>query len=159
MSITSSIARPARRISALFAGIACALAAAPALAQSDELERVEVRGRVVEATARYDVSAACDDIEDRLQSMLARTWAEQGRYGEVKVQMVLENGEIRAVNATGISRAIARQVRSAVHRLDCARQTTAGVAVYRFSVDFIDPNAPTTDTTRMAGRPALRING
>ena len=159
MHTASFTARRSPIISGLLAGIACAFAAGPALAQSEGLERVEVRGRVVEATARHDVRAACDDMEGRLQSMLARTWAEQGRYGEVKVQLVLENGEIRAVDAKGISHAVARQVRSAVHRLDCAGQATAGVAVYRFSVDFIDPNAPASDATQMAGRPTLRING
>jgi len=144
----------------LFAALAAlTLAAGPALAQ--DLERVEVRGRVVEAAPRYDVKASCADIEDRLQTMLARTWEEERRYGEVKVQMVLENGQIGAVQAKGISNTVARKVGNAVHRLDCNNQAAAGPQVYRFSVDFINPDAPVRDSgdTRTAGARSVRISG
>ena len=135
------------------------LAAAPAFAQSEAMERVEIRGRVVEATPRYDVHAACADLRNELQTALARTWADEGRYGEVKVQLLLENDGVSTVQAKGISSAVARKVRAAVHRLECARQTTAGAEIYRFSVDFIDPNAPASSETRTAGTRGVRISG
>ncbi|MFG6432063.1 hypothetical protein [Roseateles sp. LYH14W] len=142
----------------LFAGLALlTLAAAPALAQAQALERVEIHGRVVEATPRYDVHAACKGLDNQLASALTKAWLEEGRYGEVKVQLVLENGRVGAAEATGISRAVSRKVRAAMHRLDCAQQA-AGTQVYRFSVDFIDPNATTIGETRTAAR-GFRING
>jgi len=132
------------------------LAAGPALA--DELERVEVRGRVVEAAARSDVHAACEAIDDQLQSALARTWVDEARYGEVKVQLVLSNGHVDAVDAKGVSNAVSRSVKKAVHRLDCA-PSTAGTQVYRFSVDFIDPEAPAMPgDTRTAARRGIRVS-
>jgi hypothetical protein len=135
------------------------LAAGPALAQ-DGLQRVEVHGRVVEAAPRYDVHIACDSIDDQLQSALARTWAEEGRYGEVKVQLVMQDGRINAVDAKGVSQAVARKVSAAVRRLDCDRQT-AGTQLYRFSVDFINPDATAEDpsNTRTAGARGVRISG
>ncbi len=133
------------------------LAATPAAAESNTLERIEIRGRIVEATPRYDVHAACKGMQEQLATALARTWFDQGRYGEVKVQMVLENGRVEAAEANGISSAVSRKVRAAVHRLDCAHQA-AGTQVYRFSVDFIDPNA-TRSETRTAGTRGVRISG
>jgi len=143
----------------LFAGLTVlTLAAAPALAQAEALERVEIRGRVVEAAPRYDVHAACKGLEDQLASALHKTWLEEGRYGEVKVQLVLENGRVDAAEAKGVSAAVSRKVRAAVHRLDCAQQA-AGTQVYRFSVDFIDPNPTFMGATRTADARAFRIKG
>jgi len=151
----SAIASPR----SLFAALATlTLAAAPAFAQSNAMERVEVRGRVVEATPRHDVHAACGRMEEQLQTALARTWVEEGRYGEVKVQLVLENGRVGTVKTQGVSNTVARKVRAAVHHLECTPQTTAGAEVYRFSVDFIDPNA-TRSETRTAGTRGVRISG
>jgi len=143
----------------LFATLATlTLAAAPAFAQSDAMERVEIRGRVVEATPRHDVHAACASMDEQLQTALARTWAEENHYGEVKVQLVLENGRVGTVKTQGVSNTVARKVRAAVHGLECVRQDTAGAEIYRFSVDFIDPNAPASGDTRTAAR-GVRING
>lgn len=142
----------------LFAGLAVLmLAAAPALSQAQALERVEIHGRVVETTPRYDVHAACKGLEDQLASALHKAWLEEGRYGQVKVQLVMENGRVDAAEATGVSGALSRKVRAAMHRLDCAQQT-AGTQVYRFSVDFIDPNPTFMGETRTAAR-GFRING
>lgn len=161
MSNRYSIAQRTPALNGLFAGMACAitltLAAGPALAAPDDLERVEIRGRVIEAPARYDVSAACTDIEAQLQSALDRVWANEGRYGEVKVQFVMENGEVEAVTAKGISNKISREVRRAVSRLHCGPRTVADAQIYRFSVDFIDPNR--RDDMRLAGRSGVRIAG
>ena len=134
------------------------LAAAPAFAQSNDMERVEIRGRVVEATPRYDVHAACENMQEQLRTALARTWFEESRYGEVKVQLVLENGRVGSVKTQGVSNTVARKVRAAVHHLKCARQTTAGAEIYRFSVDFIDPDATVNGETRTAGTHGVRIS-
>lgn len=146
----------------LFAASALAtltLAAAPAFAESDALERIEIRGRVVEAAPRYDVQAACAGMQEQLQTVLARTWLDHGRYGEVKVQLVLEHGRVGTVQAKGVSNAVARKVRAAVNQLECSRQDSAAVEVYRFSVDFIDPDAPASAQTRTAGTRSVRISG
>lgn len=141
---------------ALAASALLTLAAGPALAQTGSLERVEVRGgRVLEVVPRHDVHAACNTIEEELQTALARTWADEGRYGEVKVQFVLENGRVSTVQARGVSSTIARQVRAAMHKVDCTSSTTADAQVYRFTVDFVDPQA--SADARMAAR-RIRIS-
>lgn len=162
MSFAYSLAQRTPLHNGLFAGLACAialtLAAGPALAQAEGLERVEVRGRVIEAPARHDVHQACDDLEGQLQSALERTWAVEGRYGEVKVQLVMENGEVGAVQAKGISNRIAHDVRTAVNRLHCGPQATASAQIYRFSVDFVDPQAPAGDMqTAGSKRTGVRV--
>ena len=150
---SSVITRP------LFTALAAMAAASPLLAQAEELERVEVRGRVVEATPRHNVRAACVGIDEQLQSALARLWNDEHLYGEVKVQMVLMNDGVDGVQARGVSSTIARSVRKAVRRLDCA-PSDSGPQVYRFSVDFIDPDQPAGDgSTRTASRLGVRISG
>ncbi|MFG6461687.1 hypothetical protein ACG04Q_08905 [Roseateles sp. DXS20W] len=146
MSTPTSLARR------LLAGAALlTLAAGPALAQNSGIERVEVRGgRVLETVPRHDVHSACSTIEEELQTALARTWADEGRYGKVKVQFVLENGRVSAVQARGVSNAVSRQVRAAMHKVDCTSRATADAQVYRFSVDFVDPQA--SADARMAAR-------
>jgi hypothetical protein len=161
MSSRYSIAQRTPLLNTLFAGIACAatlaLTAGPAMAAPDDLERVEVRGRVIEAPARYDVHAVCDDLEGQLQAALERTWALEGRYGEVKVQFVMEDGSVGAVQAKGISSVVARDVRKAVSRLHCGPQATASAQIYRFSVDFIDPRAAADDTRTAASNSGTRV--
>ncbi|RYE81622.1 MAG: hypothetical protein EOO80_00535 [Oxalobacteraceae bacterium] len=143
----------------LFAGLAAlTFAAAPAFAQAEELERVEVHGRMVDATPRTDVHAACANLDEQVGVALYRAWREEARYGEVNVQLVVQNGEVGAAEAKGISTSVARKVRSAMHRLDCS-QKTAGTQVYRFTVDFINPNAPASRETRTAGTTRIRVNG
>lgn len=151
MSTSTTIAR------SLLAGIAMlTLAAGPALAQPDGMERVEVRGgRVLETVPRYDVRAACSALEEELQTALARTYVDEGRYGEVKVQFVLENGRVNTVQARGVSNTVSRQVRAAMHKVDCTSRSTADAQVYRFTVDFVDPQA--TGDTRTAAR-SIRVN-
>ncbi len=138
---------------------ALAAAAAPLLAQADALERVEIRGRVVEATPRHNVRAACQNIDRQLQRTLARTLDEEHLYGEVKVKMVILNGDIATVEARGLSYETARDVRKAVRRLDCA-PGDSGAQLYRFSVEFVDPDRPASDSaTRTAADDSLRISG
>jgi hypothetical protein len=139
------------------AALALAFVAAPALAQSTGLERVEVRGRVIEASTRYDVRAACPDIVNQLQGALDRAWHVHGRYGEVNVQLVMDAGMPEAVQAKGISKLVARDVRNAVSRLDCGPQAAAGVEVYRFVVDFIDPDQPRNTRTAAAANGVPRV--
>lgn len=160
MSLSSLSGLRGLKSSHLFAGLACAallpLASAPALAQDETLERVEVRGRIVEMPVRYDVSAACVDFEYQFLKALARTWVDDGRYGEVQVQMVLDKGMVDSAEARGFSSSVARQVRRAVHRLDCEGQKAAGPQLYRFVVDFV-PESARQGSTRIAsirpGRP------
>lgn len=157
-----SIAQRTSTLNSLFAGLACAitltLTAGPAWAQSQDFERVEISGRVIEAPARFDVRAACSDIDGQLQSALERTWAVQGRYGEVKVQFVLDNDGVGAVQAKGISNLVSREVRTAVGRLHCSPQTTtADAQIYRFSVDFVNPRAPAPATATAARPGAVRV--
>ncbi len=151
MSTSTSFARR------LLAGAALlTLAAGPALAQNSGMERVEVRGgRVLETVPRHDVRMACSALEEELQTALARTWVDEGKYGEVKVQFVLENGRVSTVQARGVSSTIARQVRAAMHKVDCTSSTTADAQVYRFTVDFVDPQA--TGDARMAAR-SIRVS-
>ena len=151
-----SIAQRTPFINSMFAGLACAitltLAAGPALAdEPNGLSRVEVSGRVVEAPVRYDVHASCQDIEGQLQSALETTWLREQREGKVKVQFVMENGEVSNVGARGFSTSAARDVRKAVSRLSCGPQQTASAQLYRFSVDFVDPASTRAADTQMAG--------
>jgi hypothetical protein len=161
MSRRYSIAQRTPSLNSLVAGLACAitltLTVGPALAQSADLERVEIKGRVIEAPARYDVLAACPDIAARLPGALDRAWHVHGRYGEVQVQFVMDQGVPEAVQAKGISNLVAREVRNAVSRLDCGPQTVAGPQVYRFVVDFIDPYQPRSTQTAAASSGVPRI--
>lgn len=150
--------RNTRRLLAAIATLT--LAAGPALAQPEGLERVEVRGgKVMEMTARHDVRTACADIEGELLRALARPWQDEGLYGEVQVRFVLENGEISTVNAKGISGAMAHKVRLAMRNVDCSANASQQAQLYRFSIDFVDPNALPRhgDDTRTAQR-RVRIN-
>jgi hypothetical protein len=164
MSTRYSLAQRTSAHNRLFAALACAitltLTAGPALAQEPALERVEISGRVVEAPTRYDVRANCPDITEQLGGYLHNTWVRERRYGEVKVNLLMEGGEITAVQARGISHAVSRAVRNAVHKLDCGPQKVAGAQVYRFSVDFVDPYSDeyrNRDTQTAKGQPAVRI--
>lgn len=135
----------ARRLCAAVATLS--LAAVPAFAQATE------------AAPRYDVRAACSGLDEQLGKALHRTWLEEARYGEVKVQFVVTNGRVEAADAQGISAAVARKVRAAMHRVDCSQQT-AGTQVYRFSVDFVNPDAPVDrGDTRTASVMRIRFNG
>ena len=161
MSIRYSIAQRTPSLNGLFASLACAIAltltAGPAFAQSTDLERVEIKGRVVEAPARYDVLAACPEMTTWLQGALDRAWHVHGRYGEVKVQFVMDQGMPEAVQAKGISNLIAREVRNAVGRLDCGPQAASGPQVYRFIVDFVAPDQPRSTQTAAASSGVPRI--
>ena len=163
MSLAYSLAQRTLSLNSLFAGAACAIAltltAGPALAQSSDMGRVEIRGRVVEAPVRYDVHASCQGIEDQLQTALDKTWGRERRYGDVKVQLVMENGQVSAVQARGLSVTIARDVRAAVNRLDCGPQAAADTQIYRFNVAFVDPYAKASrnSQTASAERVGIRV--
>lgn len=163
MSNRHSIAQRTSLQNSLFAGIACAitltLAAGPALAQPGDMERVEISGKVYEAPTRYDVHASCANIEAQLQDALQTTWVRERRAGQVKVEMVMDGGEITAVKAKGITHTIARSVRNAVNALDCGDQKTAGAHIYRFRVDFIDPYANHTsrDTQTASAKSGVKL--
>lgn len=168
MSTRYSIAQRPPLLNGLFAGVACALTlavtAGPALAQpSQELTRVQVQGRMVEAPVRYDVRASCAGIERQLQDALQTTWQRERQVGRVNVELVMQGNEIGNVSARGISGSVARSVRSAVRELDCGTQTVADARVYRFRVDFIDPLAMSTsgsrgnDAAMASAQPAVRV--
>lgn len=158
MPRTFSIAQRSNKLNAAFAGLACALTltltVGPALA-GEELGRVEVRGRMVEAPVRYDVRAGCSDIETQLQDALQLVWLREARYGEVKVQLLMQGNEVADVTAKGINNTMAREVRRAVARLDCGTKTVADAQIYRFSVDFVDPHR--RDTQVAGARSGVRL--
>jgi len=143
MSTRYSIAQRTPLQNSLFAGLACAitltLAAGPAMAAPGDLERVEVSGRVVEAPVRYDIHDACANLDRQLQDALQTTWENERRVGHVKVQIVMDRGEVSAVRTSGMSNRIERTVRNAANMLECGPQKLAGTQIYRFRVDFIDP--------------------
>ena len=164
MSTRYSIAQRTPLLNSLFAGIACAvtltLTAGPALAAPGDLERVEISGRVYEAPTRFDVREGCANIDEQLQDALQTTWVHERRAGQVKVQLVMDGGEITAVKANGISHTVERSVRHAVNNLHCGAQKTAGAQIYRFRVDFIDPYALpyNRDTQTASAKPsAVRL--
>ncbi|MFT7771995.1 hypothetical protein [Roseateles sp.] len=152
MPIRYSLAQRTPLLNGLFAGLACALAltltAGPALADTAGLERVEISGHVIEAPARYDVHASCNAIEKQLQEALQTTWERERRTGRVRVQLVMDGGDITAVKTDGMSNSVQRSVRNAINGLDCGQQASTGPQIYRFSVDFIDPD---DRRQRMAG--------
>lgn len=153
--------RTTRRLLAAIATLT--LACGPALAQTQTatMERVEVHGgRVIETVPRHDVHKACPTIDHDLTQALARAWTDTTRFGDVQVQFVLENGVVSDVSAKGVSNAMARSVRNAMHRMDCSAQKTAEAQVYRFTVGIIDPNptnARSMEGTRTAAR-GVRIS-
>ncbi|MCE4557842.1 hypothetical protein [Pelomonas cellulosilytica] len=159
-----SIAQRTPALNTLFAGAACAitlaLTAGPALADTTTLERVEVRGQIVEAPVRYDVHAQCDRIDDQLAAALDSAWARQSLPSDVNVQFVLQNGQVEAVKAQGRYGVLARQVASAVRHLDCGTQASADAQIYRFTVGFTDTagSASTAQAARHVGVRVARSN-
>ena len=153
--------RNTRRLLAALATLTLATGPAVAQTQTAAMERVEVHGgRVIEAVPRHDVHKACPTIDHDLTQALARAWTDTTRFGDVHVQFVLENGEIGAVSAKGVSHALAHSVRRAMYRMDCSAQKTADAQVYRFTVGIVDPNANqeiSADGTRTAAR-SVRIS-
>lgn len=166
MSTRYSIAQRTPLHNTLFAGAALALTlaltAGPALAATGELERVEVRGNVVEAPVRYDVTANCPGIENQLQEALQKTWRQERLEGRVTVQFVMQGDDIESVRARGMINPMNHAVRKAVSRLECGPQTSAAARVYRFHVDFVDPDARdqrgAASRSAVAGaQPVLRV--
>ncbi|MDR7272452.1 hypothetical protein J2X20_005135 [Pelomonas saccharophila] len=162
MSQVLSIARrqPARSTLASVTFAIAALAAGPALADpASELTRVEVQGRTVEAPVRYDVHAACAGFETQLQDALQTAWIRERYTGNVMVQFVMEGGQISAVKARAATFSAQRSVSRAVQDLQCGAQAKAQPQIYRFRVDFIDPDSqPYRGDTQIAGASsAVRI--
>ncbi len=158
MSPHSSVTRRRPSLS-LLAGIAIAAAgfAGPALADpASELTRVEVQGRTVEAPVRYDVHAACAGFEAQMQAALQSAWIRERYTGKVLVQFVMEEGRVSAVRSRGATFSAQRSVSRAVSDLQCGPQAKAESQIYRFRVDFVDPDSQPYrgDDTRVAGAPA-----
>lgn len=163
MSTRYSLAQRTPLHNSLAAGIACAvtlaLFAGSAMAAPGDLERVEVRGHLVEMPVRYDVIASCDRIETQLQDALQTTWLRERRAGKVEVQFVMQGGEIDAVKARGMSNAMQRAVRKAVNGLQCGPQQAA-TGIYRFQIDFADPFEDPDfrrDTRTASAQPGVRL--
>ncbi|NCT83609.1 MAG: hypothetical protein GXC94_10720 [Comamonadaceae bacterium] len=133
-------------------GLACAaalaLTAGTALAQSADLGRVEISGRVFEAPTRYDVLASCTQVEARLQQDLESAWWREQRPGLMDVRFAVTDGKVVAVTTrSGLSFRTARDVRRAVGQLDCPG-AKGGTSLYRMQIVFIDPDDM---PTRVAG--------
>lgn len=160
MTQALSIARRSLSPSAL-AAVVAAVAASPVLADpASELTRVEVQGRTVEAPVRYDVHAACAGIEAQLQAGLQSAWIRERYSGKVQVQFVMEGDQISAVRAMGSTHSAERSVRNAVKDLRCGPQAKAVPQIYRFRVDFIDPDSQPyrdTDTQTAGATSGIRI--
>lgn len=138
MSQMISIVRRSLSLSTLTAVVA----AGPALADpASELGRVEVQGRTVEAPVRYDVHTACAGLEAQLQAGLQSAWIRERYSGKVHVQFVMDGGQISAVKARGSTFSAERSVSRAVKDLQCGAQAQAVPQIYRFRVDFIDPES------------------
>lgn len=150
----------AQRHNTVLAGLACALslaaAAGPAMADPVALERVNVRGRVIEAPVRYDVHATCAGIDDQIEQSLGAFAARERVRGEFQVQFVMENGRIDAVQTQGPYRAVAREVRYATYHLECSQPATSGPLIYRFNVAFVEPTRAGQSTLAVRELP-LRI--
>lgn len=165
MSTRYSIAQRTPLLNSLFATAACALTltvtAGPAFAGTNGLERVEVRGKVVEAPLRYDVTANCAGIERQLQDALQTTWMRERTAGRVTVQFLMQGDEIDGVQARGMTNSVERSVLRAVRDLQCGPQTSADARIYRFRVEFVDPYAIETaarSSGQVAGaQPAVRV--
>ena len=142
MSIRYSLSQRTAAHNSLFAALACAitltLTTGPALAQDSSLQRVEISGRVVDAPARLDVHKHCRNIDQQLENALGGTWQRYRHEGRVNVNLLMERGEITAVEAKGRSALISRAVRNAVQHLDCGPQQIADAQLFRFAVDFVD---------------------
>ena len=161
MSSSYSIGHRSFKHNSLFAGLACAialsLAVGPALAQSGaELARVEVRSRMVEAPVRYDVIESCAGIETQLQRSLEKLWIPAGEPSQVRVQFALDDGAVDAVKARGVSFKVERTVRQAVRALHCGPQAMAGAQVYRFRIDFVEPDGR-NDARSAGAQPGMRV--
>jgi hypothetical protein len=166
MSTRYSIAQRTPLLNSVFAAAACALTltvtAGPAFAGPSGLERVEVRGKLVEAPLRYDVTANCAGIERQLQDALQTTWLRERTAGRVTVQFLMQGDEIEGVQARGMSNGVARSVQRAVRDLHCGPQATADARIYRFRVDFVDPYAidsaaRSTGNAVAQAQPAVRV--
>jgi hypothetical protein len=166
MSTRYSIAQRTPLLNSLFASAACALTltltAGPAFASPGELERVEVRGRVVEAPVRYDVTASCAGIERQLQKSLQETWRHERLAGRVTVQFLMQGDDIEGVSAKGMINPVNRAVRKAVRDLECGPQLSAAARIYRFNVEFVDPDArdlrnPAARSALASAQPTVRV--
>lgn len=151
MSSRYSLSQRTSTQNSLFAALACAitltLTAGPAMAQGNKLERVEVSGRLVEAPVRRDIVAQCRDIGAQLNQTLQTSLRRHHAEGSVQVRLLMEEGQITDVKARGMSAPVARAVRNAVQELNCGPQVLADAQIYRFSVDFVDPDTRRDDSS------------
>lgn len=166
MSTRYSIAQRTPLLNSLFAGLACALTltltAGPALAAPGELERVEVRGHIVEAPVRYDVMAHCPGMEQQLQVALQKIWRQERLEGRVAVQFLMQGDDIESVSARGMINPMNHAVRKAVSQLDCGPQMSAAANLYRFHVDFVENDArdlrgAASRSAAAGAQPAVRV--
>lgn len=157
MSTTTPIAQRLSRPVRLACSAALVLAAGAAAAQTADMGRVEIHGRVIDAPVRYDVHAQCANLESQLERPLSVAWFNEQRYGSVLVQFLMEGGEIKATQAQGLSWGTQLAVRRAVNRLNCGPQRVASAQLYRFRIDFVDPDAPADTRTADDGVPVIRV--
>ena len=112
-------------IAATFVALPLALAAGAAAAQGSDLSRVEVQGQQLAQVSRTDVHRVCSHMDSTMQEQLARTWFYNQTEGEVRVQFRLEGGTITEVTTKGGPRDYHRDIRRAVHDLDCQTDASA----------------------------------
>lgn len=148
-----SIAQRTATHNGLFAGLACALAlaltAGPALAQTT-LDRVVVNGKVFEGTARFDVRQSCANVDAVLQEQLANTWFRDPTPSELDVTFAVQDGQVKAVRASGGPMQTNREVRRAVRLLECSRDAS-GTSIYRMQLAFVSPEDATAPAASAQG--------
>lgn len=133
-----SIKHPALTVQSLLA-LLLAGGAGLSVAQTDELDRVETRGRAVAAAPRLDVKASCPTIEAQLNDTLALPVYLYNETGTVNVQLAVDQGGVSSVQLTGGPRIYRRDVRRALQRLDCF-QAQAGSS-FMFQIAFVSAEA------------------
>lgn len=89
---------------------------------------------------RLDLHASCPQLVDQLEAALDPIWARERLFGDVRVQLVIENGRVDAVQTQGRFGLLNSAVRAAVKGLSCGPQAPSGKQIFSFNVSFIDPD-------------------
>jgi len=104
-----------------------------ALAQSSDLQRVEISGQRPAEIARQDVQANCPGIAKTLQEQLAYPLARDGEAGTVRVRFRVDAGGAAEIQSSGGPLANRRFIRRAMHMVDCKAEAQAQLFTFLVS--------------------------